>query len=267
MNIKYSIISLIMLWQISCQGAACWRSLCQSGTNQKSRSQSKQLDPNQAELFEAAISDNVEKLQQAIKDGADVDICDENGITPLMAAAERNNTHAVQALLENRADTSLTNNNGKRAFDIAFTKNNDALTILQEAQNKQEELSYAAGFGDLDQLNQTIQSGANINTPDNTGFTPLHWAVQQQNSATMKELLKKGAHVNKIDENGKTPLVVAVIGKNKDIVKKLLEHKADTRITNKDGKTALDIAKKTAMPKLSPYCWYITAQKMVEKRY
>ncbi|KAG8291376.1 putative ankyrin repeat protein RF_0381 [Homalodisca vitripennis] len=51
-----------------------------------------------------------------------------------------------------------------------------------------------------------IENNANINTKDNNGYTPLHYAMFCCNEQLVEDLIDIGADVNSADEMGRTPL-------------------------------------------------------------
>lgn len=64
------------------------------------------------------LSANIEQLQFLAKNGADLNIKNSQGYTPLMLAVLKNNIDMVHALLEAGADTSVTDNKGRTAKEI-----------------------------------------------------------------------------------------------------------------------------------------------------
>jgi hypothetical protein len=84
-----------------------------------------------------------------------------------------------------------------------------------------------------------LEAGANIESKDNNGQTPLWWAARSSNVAMVKLLLEAGANIESKDTNGQTPLWWAARNSNVAMVKLLLE--AGTNIESKDtsGQTPL----------------------------
>lgn len=94
-----------------------------------------------------------------------------------------------------------------------------------------------------------LKHGADVNTLDFTGQTPLHACMSFFNThKTAELLLLYKADINIQTHKGKTALHKAV--KNGDIkkIKLLLAHNADASITTNNGKTALDYAQKINIP-------------------
>ena len=66
-------------------------------------------------------------------------------------------------------------------------------------------------------IKQHLSFGADINTKDAGGWSPLHWAVGEGHEKIIKLLLAKKADVNAIDQTGKTALDYALLNKKKDV--------------------------------------------------
>jgi len=94
---------------------------------------------------------------------------------------------------------------------------------------------------DFKAVQDLINSGADVNEPDENGFTPLIIATIKQNPKIIKALIKAGANVNIVCKNGKTPLMHAATKwyANPQIVKVLLKAGADVNAKDAQGKTSL----------------------------
>mgnify|MGYP001597423749 CR=1 FL=1 len=89
-----------------------------------------------------------------------------------------------------------------------------------------------------------IESGADIDTKDVDGLTPLFYAVNSSRSDVGKLLIEKGADVNAVsNSNGWTPLKWAVCDGYLDIVRLLIEKGVDVNTKDNFGKTPLSWAK------------------------
>jgi ankyrin repeat protein len=94
----------------------------------------------------------------------------------------------------------------------------------------------SARFGDLVTLKTLLNQGANINSRNGFGKTPLHLAAQQGYTNIVKELLKRGARVNPRDRWGITPLHLAVMQERTNIVKDLLKAGAKPEYRTNNGR-------------------------------
>ncbi|ELY1881276.1 ankyrin repeat domain-containing protein [Pseudomonas aeruginosa] len=63
-------------------------------------------------------------------------------------------------------------------------------------------------WGDCEAIRVLVAAGADINLPGETGFTPLHCAVEQDHPEAVALLLELGAEIVK-DTNGLTPADLA----------------------------------------------------------
>ena len=95
------------------------------------------------------------------------------------------------------------------------------LTDVDISDNKDEGLIEAAKKGDSRKVEQLIGEGVNIDAKDKEG-TVLMNAVGNGNKEIVEFLLAKGADVNAGNESGVTPLVWAVTGCHKEIVELLI---------------------------------------------
>src|SRR5262249_55423622 len=93
---------------------------------------------------------------------------------------------------------------------------------------------------DLHQITKMLQEGADANTRDDRGVTPLMYATTLGSLDAMKLLLDRGADSNVIKMFGSTALMWSASDVAK--VRLLLEHGAGVRAVSKQGRTALQIA-------------------------
>jgi ankyrin repeat protein len=81
--------------------------------------------------------------------------------------------------------------------------------------------------------------GADINTPDLNGNTPLHWAVIMGQSNIVKQLVDTMADLNVKGVGGKSPLHLAVQQGFVPIAELLLKAGADPNAKADNGETPL----------------------------
>nr|XP_011468162.1 PREDICTED: serine/threonine-protein kinase HT1 isoform X1 [Fragaria vesca subsp. vesca]XP_011468163.1 PREDICTED: serine/threonine-protein kinase HT1 isoform X1 [Fragaria vesca subsp. vesca]XP_011468164.1 PREDICTED: serine/threonine-protein kinase HT1 isoform X1 [Fragaria vesca subsp. vesca] len=87
-------------------------------------------------------------------------------------------------------------------------------------------LMYLANEGDLQGIQDLLDSGTNVNFADIDGRTALHVAACQGRSDVVQLLLCRGADVHLQDRWGSTPLADAVYYKHDDVIKLLEQHGA-----------------------------------------
>ena len=81
-----------------------------------------------------------------------------------------------------------------------------------------------------------------IDAADETGDTPLHWAVSTRFETTVAALLAAGADVDATNAEGDTPLHRAALEGPDAVVAALIAAGADVNARNKDGETPLHAA-------------------------
>ncbi|XP_054160187.1 ankyrin repeat domain-containing protein 50-like [Oppia nitens] len=137
----------------------------------------------------------IDILQHLIKLGADLEIKDLEGRTPLHVSAWQGITHVVQILLEFGSDVNSLDNEGRTALHMcAWNGHTEIITLL-------------------------IEAGAQLNQVSTTqGATPLLIAAQQGHIETCQMLLNVGADVSHIDFYGRNAKDVANNCGHRDIV-------------------------------------------------
>jgi ankyrin repeat protein len=186
--------------------------------------------------------------------GADINItagADRDARNALMLASTRSCcTGVVHVLLQNGADVLASNTKGITALHVAAAsghKHSCELLLAKQSSSVHVKdvygftaLMYAVRFGSVETVEALQQHGADINTVDCHGTTPLIAAAGEVKRVdVIGHLLTAGADVNAVDNEGRTALVAAVDHNSVPIVQLLLNHGADIRLSDNAGYNAL----------------------------
>jgi ankyrin repeat protein len=87
-----------------------------------------------------------------------------------------------------------------------------------------------------------IDDGADVNSSQGDGTTPLHWAVYKVDRELVAELLDRGAEADVVNKYGSSPLAEAVKLGDLALVRQLLDAGANVESPNADGQTTLMLA-------------------------
>ena len=151
--------------------------------------------------LEQAVNDNDKrKVARLLKAGANLNIQNRWGCTPLLYACIRKNYKIIELLLEAGANPN--------------TQNDDGITPLH--------------WSSLPEITELLlKAGANPNIRDKIGWTPLHNLCNRENYKIINLLLNAGADPNIRDKIGWTPLQYSSSPK---MIELLLNYDANTDI-------------------------------------
>jgi ankyrin repeat protein len=100
-------------------------------------------------------------------------------------------------------------------------------------------LHYAAREGDLPKAQELVKAGLPLDGRDNSGYTPLLWALFSAHDPMAEYLIAHGANVNAADKEGNTGLFFTANSCSGKMMKFLADHKANVNIKNLYGDTLL----------------------------
>jgi ankyrin repeat protein len=206
-----------------------------------------------AELGNAVIADDIERVTYLIENGADAGTRDGDGYTALGNAVRFGYTPIATYLIEHKADPNATDLSGWTPLMYAAWIDDDGLVKLLIAHGAKIDftkegsgltpLAIAAQNGKKKAAAALVDAGADVNVSVGRGqYTPLMLAATAGSSDLAEKLVGKGANVNAKNPGGVTALMIAAAGNRPDIAKMLMKAGADPNAKSEDGRTALTIA-------------------------
>ena len=193
-------------------------------------------------LHTAARENRPEMVEALLKAGANPNVRDKEGFTPLHYAASRSEVVARQLVA---------------AGALASIGTTDGLTARELLEMYQPGLAAELGAGNTRLADRLLRAGAQPNVVG-TGprvqpqpqTTPLHLAAIYGNVQMAELLLEHGANPNAIDGKGLAPVHYAT-GQGQDLVNALVKGGANLQLKTPAGKTAADLLAEFG-PELSP---------------
>ncbi|XP_046621074.1 SH3 and multiple ankyrin repeat domains protein 3-like isoform X8 [Neodiprion virginianus] len=220
---------------------------------------SKGLDPNfhcqesgETPLTLAATLKKPSKVIIAlVNGGALLDYRTKEGLTAMHRAVERNSLDAVKTLLELGASPNYKDTKGLTPLYYSVTYKTDPMlceTLLHDhatigAQDLQgwQEVHQACRNNLVQHLDHLLFYGADMNTRNASGNTPLHvCAVNNTDSSCIRQLLFRGAQKDSLNYANQTPYQVAVIAGNMDLAEVIKNYQAE-EVDKSLGDTASDV--------------------------
>ena len=174
--------------------------------------------------------------QLLLANNADINAKDKEGNTPLYTAAYAGHKDAVHALLNAGANAQDALYRAAREGDVIFLKAFiSAGNAVEEKEGQHPWAAYAKAALEL------IEEKVDINAKDNYGYTPLHTAAKEGQTAKVWALIKKGANLE-AKADGYTPLHWAAQNGHEAVAKLLIDNKANLEAKDKWEYTSLHLA-------------------------
>ncbi|KIW32784.1 uncharacterized protein PV07_04306 [Cladophialophora immunda] len=201
-------------------------------------------------LMLAARHCNVPILRMLLEHGAELEIADEKGRTPLHHAVKSGMPEAVEFLLMTGANPLLCDHRGWNAWHFCASRTDaDSRHILDlllenapagvDTVDKKGRTPWlvAAQEGIPEHFSFFEEAGANLWSTDVSGRTALHIAAVNGNCEWVKRLLSRGHDPASLDSKGQNPLSYSVptIWQHDSCFKLLYHHSPDLLLSKSPG--------------------------------
>lgn len=205
-------------------------------------------------LHWAVWYNSVEETKLLIHHKAHINARDTNGFTPLHTASMNQwwrNGEVIRILVESGAELGAVTRLGLTALHLSAWKGHMVMAEI------------------------LVNHGAEVDSKDGQGRTPLHWAARgfrhprggfsvSADSPTrlyreriLAFLISRGAEVNARDYSGLTPIILAAQAGDKSMMRLLIKHGFDENSRSLHGKSAGDVADEEVEESFA-LSWWIT---------
>ncbi len=210
-------------------------------------------DMGRTHVFRAVERGDIREIRNCIEAGADLNLPDRQGMTPLQMAVKKNNFHAVDALLNGGANvdtatkrfpTAIMMATNAAAVDLKiFKRLMKAKPLLTRRDSNGDYISHHwARVGDTQRFHILREAGVRFHEPnDKTGSRPIHEAVKTKRIERLDTLLAYDIDPFQTTKNLETALHVACSAGDVDVVSRLLD--SYVRRRNKEPLRTLDIGR------------------------
>jgi ankyrin repeat protein len=204
-------------------------------------------------LHLAILNNDIDLANLLIGSGANIELKDNNGNTPLLNAVRFAKFSTIEYLINNRADILATNSRSSGIIHLCV-KTNEILKLKKLLNLKikvdidlknsvgNTALHQAAYLGFEDISKELMKNGAKTEIRNDRGNTALHRASHEGKYRIILSLLANKALINARNNDGNTPLHRAVYSHNHNSVVALIKNKANIEALNNQGLRAQDLA-------------------------
>ena len=206
------------------------------------------------DLWRAVSTGNIAEVETLLKDGADPNARNDNGVTPLLVAT-MDNPAVIETLIEGGADPNVRSDDGITPLLVAVigtliegeadpnARSDDGTTPLHVAAVGNKSAAIKALIAAGADPNMRVHGSPSFLTPYKVeGATLLYLAAVANNLSVIEMLIEGGANPNARSDDGTTPLHVAVAMDNPAVIETLIKGGADPNARSDDGTTLLHVA-------------------------
>ncbi|KAK1515669.1 pfs domain-containing protein [Colletotrichum costaricense] len=170
-------------------------------------------------LHIAATQGHLNSVKHLVRLGCDINEANWTGCTALMLASKGGHILTVQYLIDAGSWVNATDRGGDTAMMIAATAGHDNLAAI---------------------IRSLIRAGASVNITDQQGFYAIHHLTSSYNKGrvireSLRVLLEAGADIESRNRPGRTPLLVSIQSGDCRGTQCLIEAGAKTTYVTRDG--------------------------------
>lgn len=217
-----SLTAFALIWNATSEPAPGWAEAIETGDEGLARRLAAEgIDPDGPRvlgftpLMRAAARDQAAIAAVLVDAGADLQAKAAEGIMAIHLAAQSDSVEVVELLVTAGLDPTTRSSNGMNALDHAAAQGSARVIVW-----------FAERGWDLDQPSEVVAQGHGY--PRDRGAPPLGIAAREGQIRAVEALLESGASVDSPSQSGNSPLLLAVFANAPvDLVVLLLENGAD----------------------------------------
>lgn len=189
-----------------------------------------QTKTGQSALYLASINNRLSEARLLIEQKSDINLPISSGKTPLIAAVKENNLSVAKVLIQAGADLNHQEQKGETALHF---------TVMPKDEQTHDGLP-------LTKL--LIDAGANLTIQNDWGATPAYMAATNEHNEVLLLMIESKADINIIESSGWSPLLAAIYDKNFVTANALLKGGANANQALPSGQTSLHLLVNTPTP-------------------
>mmetsp|Transcript_93155 Transcript_93155/g.272630 ORF Transcript_93155/g.272630 Transcript_93155/m.272630 type:complete len:815 (-) Transcript_93155:115-2559(-) len=193
------------------------------------------------ELLMAVKRGDKEEVASLLQAGANVELRDEDGWTPLMWAVMQKSVDLVELMVRHGANPSLLDEKGE-AIEQLGTAHMAVGEALHTILGSNDRMLTAAKVGDWDAVEEELKAGAFVNIRDDSKRTCLMWAGRNRAPEAMATLVSKNALLDERDLFGWAAVHYAVESRDLETVAMLWYLGANFTLRTSEDDSLLHIA-------------------------
>jgi ankyrin repeat protein len=210
-------------------------------------------------LADAVEQRNTTDVARLLKEGADLDAAQPDGMTAIVWAAYHDDLGTAKQLVRAGANVKAQNRYGVTALSQACVNGNGALVKLlldhgadpnTKLRGGETALMTAARTGRLEAVTPLLDKGADPDAKEQQGQTALMWAAAEGHADVIDALIQAGAADRTPLKSGFTPLSFAVRGGHIAAAKRLLAAGADVNEAMTEARGGRNLPVKNTSPLL-----------------
>ncbi|XP_060736585.1 ankyrin repeat and EF-hand domain-containing protein 1 isoform X2 [Tachysurus vachellii] len=207
-------------------------------------------------LHLTSVSNNLDMAEFLLNLGAQPDVQDKRGRTPVILAAELGNDAMLNLLAKSHADMKLLDVEGRGVLFYCISPSQRHSRCLQVAINSKADVNNVSTAGKpvfllaCEQANECenicirmLESGADPNATDRlTGRTALMEAARSGSVVLVRLILQRGGNPNSVDEHQQNAAQLAAAGGFFQVLCVLSAYQADWSLVCVEGNSALHMS-------------------------